>query len=180
MISPYTMNKHLILGGARSGKSAFAARLAESSALPVVFIATAQVTDAEMAQRIQKHQVMRPDHWQLVEEPVHLGQAIQAHASPERFVLVDCLTVWLTNLLLDPDPGIFHEAHESLLQVVTDTSGPLVLVGNETGCGIIPMGELTRRFVDENGRLHQRLACLCPRVTLMVAGLPLHLKGNNA
>lgn len=171
------MSHHLILGGARSGKSAFAARLAEKSSLAVVFIATAQAMDTEMAQRIHTHKTMRPAHWQLLEEPIHLGAAIQASASPERFLLVDCLTVWLTNLLIHPDPNVLQKELNALWEAIHTQPGPMILVGNETGLGIIPMGEITRRFVDENGRLHQQLASLCSRVTLMVAGLPLYLKG---
>lgn len=169
----------MILGGARSGKSAFAARLAADSGLAVVFIATAQASDDEMAQRIHRHQTMRPAHWQLLEEPIHLGSIIKTHANPQRFLLIDCLTVWLTNLLLDPDPNVVHKELASLEQIIGNRPGPITLVGNETGLGIIPMGELTRRFVDENGRLHQQLASLCCRVTLMVAGLPLYLKGTS-
>ena len=172
------MSHHLILGGARSGKSAFASRLAEESGFSVVFIATAQATDAEMAQRIQNHKTDRPNHWRVIEEPVHLGAAIQNHArAEETFILVDCLTVWLTNLLLDPNPKVLQHELQELLHTMNTQPGPITLVGNETGLGIIPMGEITRRFVDENGRLHQQLAALCQRVTLMVAGLPLTLKG---
>lgn len=173
------MHQHLILGGARSGKSGFAAQLAQESGLPVLFIATAQATDAEMAQRIHQHQTSRPAHWHLLEEPLHLGQHLQSHLHPDRFVLVDCLTVWLTNLLMAEDPALLHAEQHALLQAVTQAAGPLVLVGNETGMGIVPMGEITRRFVDENGRMHQQLAHTCSRVTLMVAGLPLVLKGTS-
>ncbi len=171
------MSHHLIVGGTRSGKSAFAARLAEASGLPVLFIATAQATDAEMAQRIQAHQASRPAHWHLLEEPIRLGAALAAHADPGRFVLVDCLTLWLTNLLLHTDPTRFDRERAVLLQAIRHPVGPVALVSNETGLGIIPMGDLTRRFVDENGLLNQQLASYCTRVTWVVAGLPVSIKG---
>lgn len=171
------MYNHLILGGARSGKSATAVQRAEESGLPVLFIATAQANDAQMAQRIQVHQATRPTHWQLVEEPIHLGAVLAEHADPQKFIIVDCLTLWLTNLLLHPDATRLVEEQEILLQHLSRAVGPTILVGNETGLGIQPLGELTRRFVDANGLLNQQLAKLCTRVTLVVAGLPLSIKG---
>lgn len=172
------MNSHLVLGGVRSGKSAFAARQAEESGLPVLFIATARATDAEMTERIRLHQQHRPPHWQLLEEPLHLGAALRAEAHPRRCLLVDCLTLWLTNLLLHPDPDLLQVEQQALLQAVEAGAGPLLLVNNETGLGVIPMGALTRRFVDANGTLNQQLAARCARVTWVVAGLSLSLKGS--
>ncbi|MBF0627736.1 MAG: bifunctional adenosylcobinamide kinase/adenosylcobinamide-phosphate guanylyltransferase [Magnetococcales bacterium] len=179
--NPGNVSAHLILGGARSGKSALATRLAEESGLPVVFIATAQARDAEMAARIARHQAERPSGWTLIEEPVALAQALTTHANPQRFVVVDCLTLWLANLLLAPDHAArFADERHALLETVPRLSGPVVLVSNETGLGVIPMGEINRRFVDESGWLHQDLARSCDRVSLMVAGLPLTLKGSAA
>ena len=171
------VDHHLVLGGTRSGKSQHAIQLATASGLPVLFIATAQATDAALAERIRAHQASRPAHWQLREEPIHLGASLAAHADPQRFILVDCLTLWLTNLLLHPEPALLHREREALLQAMHHAPGPVALVNNETGLGILPMGDLTRRFADENGLLNQQLARICTRVTLVVAGLPLLLKG---
>ncbi len=171
------MHSHLILGGVRSGKSAFSLREAEKSGLPVLFIATAEAKDAEMQARIESHQKNRPPNWQLLEEPLHLGELLMAEADAQRLILVDCLTMWLTNLLLHPDAGLLQKEQAALLQAVDRLPGSLILVNNETGLGIIPMGELTRRFVDANGALNQQLAERCTRVTWVVAGLPTFLKG---
>lgn len=174
------MHKHLILGGARSGKSHFANQLAKQSELPVLFIATAQAMDSEMEKRINIHQKNRPHHWQLIEEPLYLANVIQSNLNEKRFIIVDCLTLWLTNLLLHPNHDILLDQEpKSLFDILKNHSGHITLVGNETGLGIIPMGEINRRFVDENGRLHQQMATLCDQVTLMVAGLPMTLKGTS-
>ncbi len=167
--------RELILGGARSGKSALAERRALDSGLPVSFIATAQALDAEMAERIVRHQADRPAGWRTVEEPLALAAALKAECAPGRCVVVDCLTLWLTNLLLNSEARLATET-AALLQALPDLPGEIILVSNETGLGVIPMDALTRRFVDAAGRLHQQLAGLCDRVTLTVAGLPLTLK----
>ncbi|HIJ83619.1 MAG TPA: bifunctional adenosylcobinamide kinase/adenosylcobinamide-phosphate guanylyltransferase, partial [Magnetococcales bacterium] len=159
------MTVELILGGARSGKTAFAQNRANALSQDVVYIATARAYDAEMRQRIVRHQQSRPTHWRLVEEPVHLGRAIAAQAAPGRVLLVDCLTLWLTNLLTDPDdPHTLEREKRALLQHMTQSLGNILLVNNETGLGVVPMGLLTRRFVDENGWLNQSLAQTCRRV----------------
>jgi adenosylcobinamide kinase / adenosylcobinamide-phosphate guanylyltransferase len=170
----------LILGGARSGKSALAERLARESGSDVVYIATAQAHDAEMAARIAHHRDRRPAHWQSVEEPLALAGALRAYARPDRCVLVDCLTLWLSNLLGDADDQRLGREYVALLEVLPALPGELLLVSNEVGLGVVPMGELTRRFVDEAGRLHQALAARCERVLFVAAGLPLPLKGNLA
>ena len=170
----------LILGGARSGKSALAERLALESGKEVVYIATAQAHDAEMAARIAHHRDRRPAHWQSVEEPLALAGALRAYARPDRCVLVDCLTLWLSNLLGDTDDQRLGREYEGLLEVLPALPGELLFVSNEVGLGVVPMGELTRRFVDEAGRLHQALAARCERVLFVAAGLPLPLKGNLA
>ncbi|MEO5347479.1 MAG: bifunctional adenosylcobinamide kinase/adenosylcobinamide-phosphate guanylyltransferase [Magnetococcus sp. YQC-9] len=171
---------HLILGGARSGKSGMASRLAVAHGLPVVWIATARAGDAEMAARIARHRESRPPEWRVIEEPLALAAILRAEVKPGRVVVVDCLTLWLTNLLFDGDEGLFDRERRELLQTVPRLTGELLLVSNETGLGVVPLGEITRRFVDESGWLHQELARLADRVTLMVAGLPLSLKGDAA
>lgn len=170
--------QQLILGGARSGKSALAERLAAAGGLPVVYVATAQPGDAEMAARIEHHRAQRPPHWGCVEEPLALAATLRAQAAPGRCLLVDCLTLWLSNLLGDPDPGRLAHERDALLAVLPQLPGDLLLVSNEVGQGVVPLGELSRRFVDEAGRLHQALAARCERVVLVVAGLPMLLKGE--
>ncbi len=175
------MAVELILGGARSGKSALAQRRAEASGLEVIYLATARAGDAEMAERVRLHQRNRPLHWTLVEEPLHLAAALESHARPDRVLLVDCLTLWLSNLLDgDGKAGAVRLAAEKkkLLDILPRLPGSVLLVSNETGLGIVPMGRLTRRFVDEAGWLHQELATLSDRVFLTVAGLPIVLKGQ--
>jgi adenosylcobinamide kinase/adenosylcobinamide-phosphate guanylyltransferase len=168
----------LILGGARSGKSALAERLADQSGREVVYLATAQARDGEMAERIAHHRARRPATWACVEEPLALADALQAHARADRCVLVDCLTLWLSNLLGDEDAGRFERERVSLLALLPAFPGELLLVSNEVGLGVVPMGALSRRFVDEAGRLHQALAAHCERVLFVAAGLPLALKGT--
>jgi adenosylcobinamide kinase/adenosylcobinamide-phosphate guanylyltransferase len=167
----------LVLGGARSGKS----RYAEQSALAAaaagsVFIATAQPLDDDMAARIARHQADRDERWQTVEAPIRLAAALERLCAPGRSVVVDCLTLWMTNLLLAPDDTTLSGEQQALLALLPRLPGNVFLVSNETGMGIVPLDALSRRFVDETGRLHQQLAALCDRVTLLVAGLPLRIK----
>jgi adenosylcobinamide kinase/adenosylcobinamide-phosphate guanylyltransferase len=168
--------KELILGGARSGKSALAERLAAESGLAVVYIATATVGDVEMAERIAHHRERRPAGWGLVEEPQRLAGALRDAAAPDRCLLVDCLTLWLNNVIADE--ALYQRERAALLEVLPGLPGRVILVSNEVGMGIVPLGELTRRYCDEAGWLHQELAQLCDRVTFVAAGLPLTLKGN--
>lgn len=170
----------LILGGARSGKSALAERLAHDSGREVVYVATGQAHDEEMAARIAHHRARRPAHWHCVEEPLALAEALRAQARADRCVLVDCLTLWLSNLLGDSDQGRFAHERDALLQTLPELPGDIVFVSNEVGLGIVPLGELSRRFVDEAGRLHQALGAQCGRVIFVAAGLPLLLKGTLA
>jgi adenosylcobinamide kinase / adenosylcobinamide-phosphate guanylyltransferase len=169
--------KELILGGVRSGKSRLAEQHALATGLTVTYIATATAEDAEMCARIAHHQAQRPDHWRLVEEPFSLATTLQRHAAANHCLLVDCLTLWLTNLLCVQDESRLQTEVTSFLQTLPTLPGHIILVSNETGMGVVPMGELTRRYCDEAGRLHQAVAQSCERVTLTVAGLPLHLKG---
>jgi len=169
--------KELILGGVRSGKSSLAEQHALASGLPVTYIATATAEDNEMQARIAHHQAQRPQHWQLLEEPVSLAAALQQTARPEHCVLVDCLTLWLTNLLCVDDDARMQREIAALLKLLPGLPGHIILVSNETGMGVVPLGELTRRYCDEAGRMHQAIAKTCEHVILTVAGLPLHLKG---
>lgn len=171
--------KELILGGVRSGKSRLAERHALDSGLPVTYLATATAQDDEMRQRIAHHQTHRPGHWQLIEEPFALAAVLQRHASANHCVLVDCLTLWLTNLLCAEDEARLRQEVAALLEVLPNLPGRIILVSNETGMGVVPLGELTRRYCDEAGRLHQAVAQCCERVILTVAGLPLIVKGNE-
>lgn len=168
----------LILGGARSGKSRLAEKLADGSGLAVTYIATSQPLDGEMNERVRHHRERRPGHWALVEEPVELARVLRDNARADSFLLVDCLTLWLTNLLLLEDPQRLSAERDALLECLAELPGEIVLVSNETGMGVVPLGELTRRYVDEAGWLHQALAERCQRVVLTVAGLPLTLKGT--
>jgi len=167
----------LILGGARSGKSRFAERLAAESGLAVTYIATSQALDGEMSARIAHHRQRRPVHWSLMEEPLQLARVLREQAAPQRCLLVDCLTLWLTNLLMLDDAARLAEARDALLECLPELPGRIILVSNETGLGVVPLGELTRRYVDEAGWLHQAVADRAQRVTFMVAGLPMTLKG---
>ena len=168
----------LILGGARSGKSRLAEKLAAESALAVTYIATSQPLDGEMNERVRHHRERRPGHWALVEEPLELARVLRDNAGAETFLLVDCLTLWLTNLLMLEDPQRLDAERDALLACLAELPGEIVFVSNETGMGVVPLGELTRRYVDEAGWLHQALAEHCQRVVLTVAGLPLTLKGT--
>ena len=183
----------LILGGQRSGKSRRAellARewLAQSTTHRAALIATAQPWDDEMRQRIARHQSDRAERvpgMATVEEPLALAEAIQTHSRADRLVVVDCLTLWLTNLLMPinsegkvPEMPVDIAQAASLLIAIAKAPGPVVLVGNEIGLGVIPMGREVRAFVDALGHLNQRVAATCQRVTLMAAGLPLTLKDS--
>lgn len=168
----------LILGGARSGKSRLAEKLASESGLDVVYIATSQPLDGEMSARVAQHQARRPAHWALVEEPLALARVLREQAGPGRCLLVDCLTLWLTNLLMQDDSARLQEERDALLACVAQLPGRILLVSNETGLGVVPLGELTRRYVDEAGWLHQALAEKSQRVVFTVAGLPMLLKGD--
>lgn len=184
----------LILGGQRSGKSRRAERLAQgwlaqSPRHRAVLIATGQPWDDEMRQRIARHQQDRAERvpgMSTVEEPLQLAQAITAHGNAQTLVVVDCLTLWLTNWLMpagnsdkNKAAAQYPRAQEAmLLEAIESCPGPLVLVGNEIGLGVIPLGREVRAFVDALGRLNQDMAQICERVTLMAAGLPLTLKGR--
>ncbi|RZF28848.1 bifunctional adenosylcobinamide kinase/adenosylcobinamide-phosphate guanylyltransferase [Paraburkholderia sp. UYCP14C] len=174
-----------VLGGARSGKSAHAERLASDSALPVTYIATARITDdAEFSARIAHHRERRPAHWGLVEAGDDLAGALAQHDAPGQCLLIDCLTLWLANLLCPADgtaPPLSHyyEHAAALEAALAGARGKIIVVSNEIGLGVVPLGEATRLYVDELGRLNQRIAALSSAATLMVAGLPLALKSAS-
>lgn len=174
------MSITLILGGARSGKSTYAEQLAKDSGLPVTYIATAQVYDSEFSQRIAHHRNRRPVEWQLVEEPFFLADAIRRHASPDRCLLVDCLTLWLAQWICDdchpPQDKTWEAEQQELLDLLPTLLGNIILVSNEVGMGIVPLGEINRRFQDAQGRLNQAVAALSQRAMFMAAGFPLQLK----
>jgi adenosylcobinamide kinase/adenosylcobinamide-phosphate guanylyltransferase len=168
----------LVLGGARSGKSRYAEALLERGPGPCVYLATAEPGDPEMAERIRRHRARRGGRWSTLEAPLDLVGALQAAARPDRGVLVDCLTLWLANLLAarrDPE-----RESGALLTSLAGLSGPVVFVSNEVGMGIVPENALARRFRDHAGKLHQGLAEAADDVALVVAGLPLHLKQQRA
>lgn len=170
-----------VLGGARSGKSVHAEQLASDSAQPVTYLATARIAhDAEFAARIAQHRTRRPARWALVEAPVDLAGALASVDAPGHCILIDCLTLWLANLLCPPDgasppgdPSTHLAAFEAAL---ASAAARVIVVSNEIGLGVVPLGAATRLYVDELGRLNQRIAALSPQVTMMVAGLPLALK----
>jgi len=180
----------LILGGARSGKSALAEQRAAESGLAVTYIATAQAGDDEMARRIAHHQSRRASHWALVEEPLHLAAALVDHAAPDRCLLVECLTLWLSNLLHAGAAAKQAEAGQevncpllafetsALLDCLPQLPGRVILVSNEVGLGIVPLGAATRLYVDDAGRLNQSIARIAQRVSFVAAGLPLELKSG--
>ncbi|MDP2242406.1 bifunctional adenosylcobinamide kinase/adenosylcobinamide-phosphate guanylyltransferase [Pseudomonas sp.] len=168
----------LILGGARSGKSRLAEKLAGDSGLAVTYIATSEALDAEMSARIQQHRQRRPAHWGLLEEPLELARVLREQAAADKCLLVDCLTLWLSNLLMLDDPARLEAECAALLECLPGLPGRIVLVSNETGLGVVPLGELSRRYVDQAGWLHQALAEQCQRVIFTVAGLPMLLKGE--
>ncbi len=168
--------KALILGAVRSGKSRHAGDLARELSSTVTLIATGAALDEEMAARIEAHRRTRPADWHVVEEPLHLARVLRSTAAADRVIIVDCLTLWVTNLLCSPDPEQLNVEVEDLLDTLTSLPGHCLFVANEVGLGIMPVNALARRFADVAGTLHQRLATLCDLVVFMVAGLPLSVK----
>ena len=164
----------LVLGGARSGKSRHAEAMVESQPGPCVYLATAQAGDSEMAARIAAHRARRGGRWSTVEEPLDVVAALSGACGPDRAVLVDCLTLWLSNLLGAERP-VAAECGR-LLAALPELAGPVVFVSNEVGQGVVPDNALARAFVDHAGRLHQDLAAAAQRVVFMTAGLPHELK----
>ena len=179
-------DRHLILGGARSGKTnhaiTLATRLANEQRASVVYVATAQALDDEMRYRIERHRAERPSSWKTLEAPGQLASALSAQSSS--ILLVDCLTLWLSNALLsdfdEAQPNSparrWDEESAAFLQWLKHYRGVVLLVSNEVGCGIVPASRLARRFQDEQGRLNQQVAALCDSVRLVVAGIAVPVK----
>jgi len=177
---------HFVLGGARSGKSRFAENLAkqfEAEGKQVFYVATANrqytdqdgqtVLDKEMLQRIEMHQSDRPSHWQTIETPIHLSQTLQSLDSKDACILVDCLTLWSLNLL---ETDAMNTEKQALMACLSSLSANIIIVSNEVGLGIVPLGEFSRQYVDELGWLHQAVASVAERMTFMVAGQPISIK----
>ncbi len=169
------MATELILGGVRSGKSALAERLAAAHST-VLYLATAEPGDGEMRTRIRRHRERRPAHWALLEEPLALGAALAARGDPDRCILIDCMSLWVSNLLHAGD-AVFERERQAFLDALPACPGTVVIVSNEVGLGLVGMDPLSRRFADELGWLNQALAERAERVILTAAGLPLVLKG---
>lgn len=170
----------LILGGARSGKSAHAEKLAADSGLQVTYIATAQVYDAEFGARVEHHKTRRPSVWKTIEVPHRLAETLRREAAAGRCLIVDCLTLWLAQCICPecaPPEGVDWAAERAdLLATLPTLPGKIVLVSNEVGMGIVPLGEINRQFQDEAGRLNQAVAAIAEEVLFIAAGLPLKLK----
>lgn len=191
-MSPSTPTLTLVLGGARSGKSAWAERVAARSGRPVLYLATATVGDAEMADRVAAHRAARPPHWRAVEEPIDLPGIVQRVVTPGDLLLVDCLTLWVSNLILahlgarDPDDLPRSESTQieawvlgladDLLAAIRNREAEAILVSNEVGLGLVPPYPLGRLYRDVLGRVNQRVAATADSVVLMVAGLPIDLQ----
>ncbi len=181
------MSIHLILGGARSGKSTYAEQLAIASDLPVTYIATAQVYDDEFGQRIEHHKTRRATlpfrHWQTVEAPFNLANTLQMVAKENTCLIVDCLTLWLAQCICPdcaPPEGVdWAQERIALLEALPNLQGTIILVSNEVGMGIVPLGAINRQFQDEQGRLNQAVAKIANKVSFIAAGLPIQLKGQN-
>ena len=164
----------LVLGGARSGKSAYAQKLAEAHGRERLYLATAARGDEEMVARIARHRADRGQGWTTLEEPIEVSAALLAHAQPSRVVVVDCLTLWLSNLMLagrNPGPALM-----ALADAMGRLTGPAILVSNEVGMGIVPDHKLGREFRDWQGRVNREIAAACDVVIFVAAGLPLQLK----
>ena len=186
-----SMSIHLILGGARSGKSAYAEKLAIASGLPVTYIATAQVYDDEFKARVQHHKDRRPEHWNIVEESHFLSDALQANIHKaskasknprtKQCIIIDCLTLWLAQCICPdcaPKDGVNWVAERAkFLEILPALEADIVIVSNEVGMGIVPLGEINRQFQDEQGRLNQAVAAIADKVSFIAAGLPIQLKG---
>lgn len=171
----------LILGGARSGKSRLAEKRVLDSQLKKIYVATATGDDEEMADRIRRHRQQREDasgsdRWHVIEEPIQLAEALESFHDENTCALVDCLTLWISNCL---HLECWERERDRFFTVLPKLSGRIVFVSNEVGMGIVPMGRITREFVDASGLLHQQLAEHCDRVTLTVSGIPVELKSGH-
>lgn len=174
------VEKTLVIGGIRSGKTALAERTAADTGLKVIYVATATAGDEEMVQRIERHRAERPSDWGLEEEPAELGRVLDgwAESANAPCLLIDCMSLWLSNLL-HAGNATFHTERDAFLSAIERYPGSVVIVSNEVGLGTVGMDPLTRRFCDQLGLLNQELGQRCQRVLMSVAGLPLTLKDDN-
>ena len=164
----------LVLGGARSGKSSYAEKITVAHPRGCVYLATAGIGDDEMAERVRVHRARREEHWRTIEAPLDIGAAIVAETDQGAAVLVDCLTLWLSNLMAaGRDPA---RETEDLIRALGQAGGPVIFVANEVGLGIVPDNALARAFRDQAGRMNQRIAQIANDVVFVAAGLPLRLK----
>lgn len=173
----------LVAGGARGGKSRYAQEKAEQSSKQLIFIATAEARDDSMSDRIHRHQQDRDERWHLIESPLDLATILK-DAEPDQCLLIDCLTLWLSNwLCLDPGCQTIREnwrtQKQAFLSALKTTPAQVIMVTNEVGMGIIPMGQLSRDFVDESGWLHQEIAEIADEVVLVMFGIAQKLKGDS-
>lgn len=166
------------MGGARSGKSQRALDAAQQSGLRLHFIATAEARDDEMQRRIKQHQQERDERWSLTEEPIDLASTLKQFSAGD-CVVIDCLTLWLSNCLCSKDETCWETEKTKFVAAVKVCPAKLIMVSNETGLGVVPANKLSRQFVDESGWLHQQLAQISDRVTIMFCGLPHILKDVN-
>jgi adenosylcobinamide kinase/adenosylcobinamide-phosphate guanylyltransferase len=168
-----------VTGGARSGKSDFVQELAEKLEGKRLFIATAEALDDEMKERIRKHQEKRGDRWNTIEEPLDLGNAIRSVSNSYRTILVDCLTVWLSNLLMEykDEDEIISEMMDDFFTSMDDFEETIIVVSNEVGLGIVPDNEMARIYRDKLGFLNQRMAKRADHVYVLISGIPVKIKG---
>ena len=169
----------LVLGGARSGKSSWALKYAEENYSSYIFLATAEVGDDEMAERVRLHKRARGPQWRLIEEPLDVDRSLQADTGAADVVLIDCMTLWLSNILLKKGQASVGLYQERLMTALSRRRQAVIMVSNEVGNGIVPEHPLGREFRDSAGLLNQKLAALADKVVMTVAGIPLYLKGLN-
>lgn len=166
----------LVLGGARSGKSSWALRYTEEHYNSFLFLATAEVLDEEMAERVRLHKKSRGPRWKLVEEPLRISEVLETKCVGSDAVLIDCLTVWLSNVLLKIGEGHITSYKDKLLNTLSQRKQTIVIVANEVGTGIVPEHPLGRKFRDYAGELNQKIAALADKVVVTIAGLPVCIK----
>ena len=166
----------LVLGGARSGKSRFALQYAEAHYHSYLFLATARILDDEMADRVMLHKASRGETWQLLEEPLEVSEAIRTGCGGIEAVLLDCLTVWLSNVLLEKGEDAVRTYQKELLETLANRNKTIIIVSNEVGAGIVPENPLARKFRDLAGGLNQQVALIADKVILSVAGIPIYIK----
>ncbi|MBC8418677.1 MAG: bifunctional adenosylcobinamide kinase/adenosylcobinamide-phosphate guanylyltransferase [Proteobacteria bacterium] len=166
----------LVLGGAKSGKSSWALRYAEEHHKSCLFLATAEVKDKEMAERVRLHKESRGPHWKLIEEPLNIAEALQTGCAQADAVLIDCVTIWLSNILLKKGREKIIPYQDRLLEALSRRQQAVIVVSNEVGAGIVPEHPLGREFRDLAGMLNQKLAAMADKVVMTVAGIPVRIK----